>query len=228
MFELMKQCTRNLVLSIEYQGKGENEIDLKRVFSVFTVDIISTCCFSMDLKDFRNPESEMLISARKFFNVSRPKMAFSMALPKSLLAISGFDINDNSSIEFFARFAQQVINTRRKYASLTPLTAAANNANFKKKEDFLQILIDAAAEFNSQKTTSTSKTTTTTHDNISNNNNSDNNNDIEPNKQTTKFLEQDVKEKRQLQNKCVPEQRSERQVSFLFENIVKISVESSE
>lgn len=143
MFELMKNCTQNLQLSIQHQG-SETEIDLKRLFSVFTVDIISTCCFSMDLKDFRDPESEMLISARKFFNVSRPKMAFYMALPKPLLAYSGFDINDNSSIEFFARFAQEVINTRRKFA-MNP------NSIKKKQEDFLQILIDAAAEFNSKK-----------------------------------------------------------------------------
>lgn len=143
MFELMKKCTQNLQLSIQHQG-NETEIDLKRLFSVFTVDIISTCCFSMDLKDFRDPESEMLISARKFFNVSRPKMAFYMALPKPLLAYSGFDINDNSSIEFFARFAQEVINTRRRFA-MNP------NLINKKQEDFLQILIDAAEEFNSKK-----------------------------------------------------------------------------
>lgn len=138
MFELMKRCTKNLELSVEYQG-DRTEIDLKRLFSVFTVDIISTCCFSMDLKDFRNPESEMLISARKFFNVSRLKMAFSMAIPKPILALSGFDINDNSAIDFFAKFATEVINTRRKYAN-------DKNSLSKKQEDFLQILIDATAE----------------------------------------------------------------------------------
>lgn len=168
-------------MSIEFQGQGQTkrkEIDLKRLFSVFTVDIISTCCFSMDLKDFRDPESEMLISARKFFNVSRLKMAFYMAVPKPLLALSGFDINDNSSIEFFARFAQEVINTRRKYA-------ADKNSLTKKQEDFLQILIDAAAEHNRDRntqtaeeaaaTTATTPTTTTTTDqqDVQNDNNND-------------------------------------------------------
>lgn len=138
MYDLMKRCTKNLESSIEYAGECQ-EIDLKRLFSVFTVDIISTCCFSMDLKDFRDPESQMLISARKFFNVSRLKMAYSMAIPKQILALSGFDINDNSSIEFFAKFATEVINTRRKYAN-------DKNSLTKKQEDFLQILIDAVGE----------------------------------------------------------------------------------
>lgn len=144
MFELMKRCTRNLEMSINHQ-RG-HEIDLKKLFSVFTVDVISTCCFSMDLKDYRHPDSEILISARKFFNVSRLKMAFAMAIPKQLLAISGFDINDTGSIDFFARFAQEIINARRKLSS-------QQRHHYKKQDDFLQTLIDAAAEFNDRKPT---------------------------------------------------------------------------
>lgn len=153
MYELMKRCTKNLSNSIEYQGN--QEIDLKKLFSVFTVDVISTCCFSMDLKDYRHPDSEILTSARKFFNVSRLKMAFYMAIPKQLLAISGFDINDTTSIDFFARFATEIINKRRKLA-------ANRSIQYKKQDDFLQILIDAAAEFNERKLSSSTTTSTTT------------------------------------------------------------------
>lgn len=141
MFELMKKCTRNVQNSIEAQSN--KEIDLKQLFSVFTVDVISTCCFSMDLKDYLHPNSELLTSARKFFNVSRLKMAFYMAIPKQLLAISGFDINDTLSIDFFARFAQEIINKRRELAK--------KSVHFKKQDDFLQTLIDAAARFNERK-----------------------------------------------------------------------------
>lgn len=154
MYELMKRCTKNLSNSIEYQGN--QEIDLKKLFSVFTVDVISTCCFSMDLKDYRHPDSEILTSARKFFNVSRLKMAFYMAIPKQLLAISGFDINDTTSIDFFARFATEIINKRRKLS-------AQKTTQYKKQDDFLQILIDAAAEFNDRKAALVSATATATN-----------------------------------------------------------------
>lgn len=137
----MKKCTKNLQNSIDVQKN--NEIDLKQVFSVFTVDVISTCCFSMDLKDYLDSNSELLTSARKFFNVSRLKMAFYMTIPKQLLAISGFDINDTLSIDFFARFAQEIINKRRELAQ--------KSIHYKKQDDFLQTLIDAAAEFNDRK-----------------------------------------------------------------------------
>lgn len=153
MFELMKRCTRNLEKSIEYQGN--QEIDLKKLFSVFTVDVISTCCFSMDLKDYRNPESELLKSARKFFNVSRFKMAFSMIIPKNILAATGFDINDTTSIDFFERFAQEIINKRRQLNTQKTLQN-------KKQDDFLQTLIDAAAEFNGRNKTSLADTERTT------------------------------------------------------------------
>jgi len=145
MYDLMKRCTKNLQHSIDSQANME--VDLKKLFSVFTVDVISTCCFSMDLKDYRHPDSEILQSARKFFNVSRFKMAFSMAVPKQLLALCGFDINNVSSIDFFARFATEIINKRRKIAEMNQ-----NNASYgqtKKQDDFLQTLMDAAAEFNS-------------------------------------------------------------------------------
>lgn len=160
MYELMKRCTRNLQSSIEMQN-GQ-EIDLKKLFSVFTVDIISTCCFSMDLKDYRNPESDLLLSARKFFNVSRFKMGFSVAVPKQLLAMFGFDINDTTSIDFFARFATEIINKRR--ALSLRQNFPQNNKN--KQDDFLQILIDAASEFNERKTTTT--TTGTIQNNTNN------------------------------------------------------------
>lgn len=142
MYELMKRCTRNLQNSIECQSS--HEIDLKQLFSVFTVDVISTCCFSMDLKDYLHPNSEILTSARKFFNVSRLKMAFYTAIPKQLLAASGFDINDTLSIDFFARFATEIINKRRELS-------AQKSIQYKKQDDFLQTLIDAAAEFNERK-----------------------------------------------------------------------------
>jgi len=146
MYELMKRCTKNLQNSVEYQ-RGQ-EVDLKKLFSVFTVDVISTCCFSMDLKDYRHPDSEILTSARKFFNVSRLKMAFYMSIPKQLLAISGFDINDTTSIDFFARFATEIINKRRSLG-------AQKASQYKKQDDFLQTLIDAAAEFNGRKDVTT-------------------------------------------------------------------------
>ena len=146
MFELMKRCTKNLEKSIELQA-GQ-EIDLKKLFSVFTVDVISTCCFGMDLKDYRDPESPLLLSARKFFNVSRFKMATSILVPKSLLALSGFDINDTTSIEFFYRFATEIINKRRKLIEQQEKQQKSKHFARTKFDDFLQTLIEAAAEFN--------------------------------------------------------------------------------
>lgn len=150
MFELMKRCTKNVQDSIERQN-GQ-EIDLKQMFSVFTVDIISTCCFSMDLKDYLHPNSEILISARKFFNVSRLKMAIAAAIPKTLLAAVGFDINDNLSIEFFGRFGAEIIRKRRELAK--------QSVHSKKQDDFLQTLIDAATKFNEHRAEDNKQLTT--------------------------------------------------------------------
>lgn len=148
MYDLMKRCTMNMQNSIISQGN--QEIDLKKLFSVFTVDIISTCCFSLDLKDYRDPESEILKSARKFFEVSRFKMTFYQAIPKRLLAMSSFDINDVSSIEFFGKFATEIINKRRQLVGKTA-PSGSPASSLKKQDDFLQTLLDAAAEFNERK-----------------------------------------------------------------------------
>lgn len=165
MFELMQNCVFNLQDSILKQdGK---QIDLKRLFSVFTVDVISTCCFSMDLKDYRHPDSEILLSARSFFNVSRFKMACGMILPKLLLRALKFDINDVKSIDFFQRFAQNIINKRRKLAEL-------KGKDFKKQDDFLQVLIDAASEFCGRSNKNEAQAKLDTNNATSNNNSVDN------------------------------------------------------
>lgn len=143
MFEIMKTCVNNLSASIARDS--QDEIDLKRIFSVYTVDVISACCFSMDLKDYRHPDSEILSSARNFFNVSRFKMFLSVAMPKQFLSLIGFDINEANSIDFFGRFARDIIAQRRKLA-------AANGVTNKKQDDFLQLLIDAAGRFNDRST----------------------------------------------------------------------------
>lgn len=158
MFDLMKRCTKNVQDSIEKQN-GQ-EIDLKQMFSVFTVDIISTCCFSIDLKDYLHPNSEILVSARKFFNVSRFKMAVAAAIPKTLLAAIGFDINDNLSIEFFGKFGAEIIRKRRELAK--------QSVHSKKQDDFLQTLIDAATKFNEHKNEENKQLTTTTTRNSDN------------------------------------------------------------
>lgn len=152
MFDLMKRCTKNVQDSIEKQN-GQ-EIDLKQIFSVFTVDIISTCCFSIDLKDYLHPNSEILVCARKFFNVSRFKMAIAAAIPKTLLAAIGFDINDNLSIEFFGRFGAEIIRKRRELAK--------QSVHSKKQDDFLQTLIDAATKFSENKNEENKQVTPTT------------------------------------------------------------------
>lgn len=145
MFEMMKKCTNNLHDAIlSHEGK---EVDLKRLFSVFTVDVISTCCFSIDLKDYRHPDSEILLSARKFFNVSRFKMACGMMLPKRFLQAINFDINDTDSIAFFQRFAQNIITKRRMIAEQSSTANPNNKAGAKKQDDFLQVLIEAAHKF---------------------------------------------------------------------------------
>lgn len=179
MFELMKRCTKNLQSSIEQYG-GE-EIDLKKIFSVFTVDVISTCCFSMDLKDYRHPNSEILISARKFFNVSKLKMAVYATVPKNLLAALGFDINDTDSIEFFGRFATEILNKRRKLAENQAARGGIkrDTLSAKRQDDFLQTLIDAAAEFQERKSTSVSVDEKTESVRLGNNNNQEQQQDVE-------------------------------------------------
>lgn len=152
MFELMKRCTKNMQDSIVTYG--DSEVDLKKLFSVFTVDVISTCCFSMDIKDYRHPNSEILISARKFFSVTKLKMTVYAAIPKSILSFFGFDINNTDSIDFFARFATEIINKRRKLAD----SLATRD---KKQDDFLQTLMEAAARFNERDHTSASTVSTT-------------------------------------------------------------------
>lgn len=195
MYELMKRCTSNLSNSIASNNKSE--IDLKKVFSVYTVDVISTCCFSMDLKDYRHPESEVLLNARKFFEVSRFKMGFYMAIPKQLLATFGFDINDTSAINFFERFAMEIINKRRELAK--PGAASA----YKKKDDFLQILIDAAANFSERGKVSV------------NNNNSNN--------KPTSDAKQDTRVKQDTSDANEPESQQQ-QVSVLLPTGVVVVV----
>ncbi|KAG9508787.1 Cytochrome P450 3A56, partial [Fragariocoptes setiger] len=168
MFELMKRCTSHLQTAIA--SHNGQEVDLKKLFAVYTVDVISACCFSMDLKDYRHPDSQILSSARRFFEVSKFKMAFGMTLPRHLLRAIGFDINDTTSIDFFEKFATDIINKRRQ------LLAKQVNANSAKPDDFLQILLDAVNSDSTMKSYYAKSTTSTTINQIHQQQNKMNNN----------------------------------------------------
>lgn len=67
MFQLVKNCIRNGIETFD-KDAIEKEQEMKAFFSKFTIDIIATSAFGLEVNSFENPRNEMQMIALKALN----------------------------------------------------------------------------------------------------------------------------------------------------------------
>jgi cytochrome P450 family 9 len=58
MHELIKNCTCNSIRTLNGRIKDKEDFEMKEFFSNFTIDVIATCAFGLEVDSFENPENE--------------------------------------------------------------------------------------------------------------------------------------------------------------------------
>lgn len=116
MFTLIDEYTNSMVKTLkdDLKNHGKGEFEMKELFSSFTVDIISTSVFGLEIDSYKNPKNDFNLVANKTMNPNMffviLKMIFLSLIPKLM---QKFDISflDQHTKNFF----RQTINNTMKY-----------------------------------------------------------------------------------------------------------------
>ncbi|KAK4878673.1 hypothetical protein RN001_011179 [Aquatica leii] len=131
MFPILVQCGRHLEQAMKDICTKNVKFEVKQISSCYTIDVIGSCAFGLDINSFTNPENEFVKQGEKFFSTLTQLNSLSIVLsllnPKlaELLSVQTIpkDITD-----FFLRLVEDTVRQRKKEKYW--------------RKDFMQIMID--------------------------------------------------------------------------------------
>lgn len=117
-------------------------VNLKQLFSLFTMDAIATCCYGLKLKRDIGTTSLQAAASRnefvrityKLFNFTWVRFLTAIVVPRLLLVRLGFTVSDVGDYAELISVAEKLIATRRAQLSS------------KKVDDYMQILLEASSD----------------------------------------------------------------------------------
>ena len=96
---------------------GESAFDFKALATKFTVDVIASCAFGIQVNSFKNPENDFHRIAKKVTNFTSVKTALKftgyMVVPRIMKKL-GINLLDKESCEFFQEAILETMKIREK------------------------------------------------------------------------------------------------------------------
>lgn len=139
MTRLLNQCADDLLDSFnEWLEAGKQQVDLKEVFNLYTMDAIASCCYGLKMERYRAGDSlkstrnGFVKDAIRLFEFKIWRMLVAICIDKRILKRFGWNLISNSVLDGFASRVEQIIKRRRE-----------SGRNF---DDYLQILLEAKLE----------------------------------------------------------------------------------
>lgn len=68
MFNIMVEVTNELKRIVDEELKVNNDVDISDTMARFTMDIIGNCAFGIECNALKNPNEELMVFGKKFFN----------------------------------------------------------------------------------------------------------------------------------------------------------------
>ncbi|CAI9733871.1 cytochrome P450 3A8-like [Octopus vulgaris] len=133
---IMNRVAKNLEENFSLFADSDKAVEMKQVFSCYTVDMIASTAFGIEVNSQKNPDHSLIKCFDKFFYVNFYDPITSVqtlfpVIPK-ILGTFGIKSNYSSSLHTVAKFSKDVIAERRKNKTV--------------RHDFLQLLLDAKLE----------------------------------------------------------------------------------
>lgn len=110
-------------MSEEIRKGGESSFEFKALAMKFTVDVIASCAFGIEVNSFKNPDNEFYRIATKTTNMNTTSqiikfIGFSVA-PK-VMKFLGIELFDNDIIEFFQKATHETMRAREEQGIVRP------------------------------------------------------------------------------------------------------------
>ncbi|XP_072514048.1 cytochrome P450 3A56-like [Salminus brasiliensis] len=134
MFGIMKIHTNNLVKNLEKTRKNREEIVAKELFGAYSMDVITSTAFSVDIDSLNNPDDPFITNIKKMLN-------FNFLTPVFLLAVMFpviVPLLEKVKYSFFPKSVSEFF-----LSSLQKIKADRVAKDHKSRVDFLQLMVDS-------------------------------------------------------------------------------------
>ncbi|XP_040891806.1 cytochrome P450 3A30-like [Toxotes jaculatrix] len=134
MFTIMKHHSRKLTDKLQSKVDNDEVIIIKDFFGPYSIDVMASWAFNVDMDSINNPSSPLITHARKMFRFSAPLFIFQACFPffLPLLELLGVSFFPKPSTDFFKMIVEKV-------------RAERNGSSNQNSEDLLQHLINSQA-----------------------------------------------------------------------------------
>ncbi|XP_044047491.1 cytochrome P450 3A30-like [Siniperca chuatsi] len=103
MFSIMKHHSHKLTASLQSKAHDGEVINIKDSFGPYSMDVMASCAFSVDMDSINNPSSPLITHASKLFRFSKSLFFFQGFFPLflPLMEVLGVSIFPKTSTAFF-------------------------------------------------------------------------------------------------------------------------------
>ena len=133
LYVLVRRCLQDYLEHLEELVGREEGLQVKQMHENFTMDVIASCAFATQTNAAKDPNNKFTRMGRKVFHFKVIKTFSALVLPK---AVNNFlnikTVMDHQANEWIINLSKHMIERRRKSGE--------------KRNDFLQLLIDASAD----------------------------------------------------------------------------------
>uniref|UniRef100_A0A8C8K3Y2 unspecific monooxygenase n=1 Tax=Oncorhynchus tshawytscha TaxID=74940 RepID=A0A8C8K3Y2_ONCTS len=134
MFGIMKQHSANLLNGMKKQADKDQTIEVKEFFGPYSMDVVTSTAFSVDIDSLNNPSDPFVSNVKKMFkfNLFNPLFLLILFFPFTgpILEKMKFSFFPTAVLDFF-------------YASLAKIKSGRDTGNSTSRVDFLQMMIDS-------------------------------------------------------------------------------------
>ncbi|XP_037573019.1 cytochrome P450 3A24-like [Dermacentor silvarum] len=129
MNALIQDCARITCKHLKEAAERNDDIDVKRFFGHYSLDVIARCAFGTRLDSHTDATNEFVTQASKAFSARMSWRLLIAVLFPGLVKYFSFKIGTGDEFEYFRNVCQRIINERRQEGH--------------RQEDFLQLMMDA-------------------------------------------------------------------------------------
>lgn len=130
MFYLLAECNEKFQKLIDASSRTDQPLEIRELAAKFTIDVIGSCAFGIQMNALTDEESEFHRAAKKLSKPSYKTTLWRMlrtAIPK-LYKLLGVQVIDPGVTKFFKTVVSQMINQRQEHLV--------------KRHDFMDLLIE--------------------------------------------------------------------------------------
>ncbi|NXL77316.1 CP3AD protein, partial [Leptocoma aspasia] len=134
MFPIMKHYAEVLVKNVQKQVKGNSSISVKDIFGSYSMDVVTSTSFGVNIDSMNNPKDPFVREMKKLvkFDFFNPVFLVSFAFPFLIPVMAKMNVNifPSDAVDFFMRSLAKIKQEREKEAH-------------KGRVDFLQLMIES-------------------------------------------------------------------------------------